>query len=446
MGTKSLPFGIWRHKQTGASALHNAGLHSASLHSALTIADLGRPASAPLLVPLHRAKQPAKERTLRPAHVELLDWEQAAKIIPAWEDLAGRALDRNIFVEPAFASSAAQHFPEAHRPAFLIVRDPRPGIPSGQLIALCPVHLPSSDKFTIAQFWRPPQMALGTPLLDRTLGFEALDLLHQWIAASWPNVSALMFRSLPDATATARLILSHAHAHSLPYHRFDMHNRAVLAGGVDSHALIATTLSSKRRKELRRQYRRLSERGAMAYVSARAPEDVRYAIERFLALEARGWKGAKRTALLSDPSLATFTRTMTRLLAHNDKCWVDAIEIDGTPIAMGIVLFSGENAFFWKIAYDESLSSYSPGVHLTIELTHRLAAERGVKLIDSCAIPDHPMIDRVWPDRMPVTDFLIGTQNGKDHFAAIAARETTRRRLRLVLKKLWYKLRGLKAS
>jgi len=442
MGTKSLPFGIWRHKQAGASAT----LNSATLNSALTITDLGRPAGAPLFVPLQRAQKQARERTALPGFVELLDWEQATQIIPAWEDLAGRALDRNIFVEPAFAATAAQHFPEAHRPAFLIVHDPRPGMPEGQLIGLCPVHLPSSDKFTTAQFWRPPQMALGTPLLDRTLGFEALDLLHQWIAASWPNVSALMFRSVPDATATARLILSHAHARSLPYHRFDMHNRAVLTGGVDSHALIAATLSAKRRKELRRQYRRLGDRGAVTYVSARTPEDVRNAIERFLALEARGWKGAKRTALLSDPSLATFTRTMTRLLAHNGKCWVDAIEIDGTPVAMGIVLFSGENAFFWKIAYDESLSAYSPGVHLTIELTHRLTAEPGIKLIDSCAIPDHPMIDRVWPDRMPVTDLLIGTKNGRDHFGAIAARETTRRRLRLVLKKLWYKFRGLKAS
>jgi len=137
---------------------------------------------------------------------------------------------------------------------------------------------------------------------------------------------------------------------------------------------------------------------------------------------------------------------MTRLLAHDGKCWVDSIEIDGTPVTMGIVLFSGEKAFFWKIAYDESLSTYSPGVQLTVELTHRLAAEPGIKLIDSCAIADHPMIDHIWPDRMPVADFMIGVRNGKDHFAAIAAREATRRRLRLVLKKLWYKLRGLKAS
>jgi len=438
MGTKSLPFGIWRHKQTSAGAAHNA----------LTIDDLGRTSPSSLFVPMSLTKEriQTREPALRPAHVELLDWEQAANIIPAWEELAGRALDRNIFVEPAFAASAAQHFPDAQRPAFLIVRDPRPGVPSGRLIGLCPVHPPSRDKFATAHFWRSPQMALGTPLLDKTLGLEALDLLHQWIAASWPNVAALMLRSLPEAAATTQLILSHAHARSLPYQRFDTHNRAVLAGGVESHALLATTMSAKRRKELRRQYRRLGERGAMTYVSARAPEDVRNAIEHFLALEARGWKGGKRTALLCDPSLAAFTRTMTRLLAHDGKCWVDSIEIDGTPVTMGIVLFSGEKAFFWKIAYDESLSTYSPGVQLTVELTHRLAAEPGIKLIDSCAIADHPMIDHIWPDRMPVADFMIGVRNGKDHFAAIAAREATRRRLRLVLKKLWYKLRGLKAS
>ena len=409
MGTKSLPFSHWRHKHEAARVLDNH----------LTIAGLGRPAATRPPVPLHRAKEFGNSSAMDYSrHVELLDWEEALGIMPAWADLAGRALDRNIFVEPAFAASAAQHFPTAHRPAFLIVRDPRPGAPDGRLIGLCPVNPPSRNKFATARFWRPPQMALGAPLLDTTFGFEALDLLHRWIAANWSNVSALLFSSIPVAGATARLFLSHAHAHDLQHHWFDLHHRAVLSGGIDTHDLIATTLSAKRRKELRRQHRRLGEHGAMTYVSAREPDDVRRAIEGFLALEARGWKGAKRSALLCDPSLATFTRTMTRLLAHEGKCWVDSIEIDGAPVAVGIVLFSGENAFFWKIAYDEALSAYSPGVHLTIELTHRLAAESGVRLIDSCAIPDHPMIDRLWPDRMQVADLLIGAHNGRDHFSA----------------------------
>lgn len=272
---------------------------------------------------------------------------------------------------------------------FLIVRDPRPGILPGRLIGLCPVHVPRRRRRAVVKAWHAPQMALGLPLLDKTLGFEALDLMHRWMAVVWPNATGILFRSVPTATETARLLLSHAQSRRLQYHHFDLHHRAVLNGGDRSavEAAMKTTLPAKRRKELRRQYRRLADTGTLAYVSARQPEEVRDAIERFLSLEARGWKGQRRTALLCDPALATFTRTMTRLLAHKGRCWVDSLEIDGQPVAMGIVLFAEDTAYFWKVAYDESCAALSPGVHFTLELTQRLASESGIKLIDPAPSP-----------------------------------------------------------
>ncbi|HEV2574437.1 GNAT family N-acetyltransferase [Methylocella sp. CPCC 101449] len=428
MGSQSLPFGLRRRRSAAAAALAHH----------LTIADLGRTPSMPLL--LERTSDTAK-----PVQVDLIDWTQAMSMVDDWDDLASRALDRNVFVESAFAASAAQHFPEAQRPMFLIVRDPRPGALPNRLIGLCPVHVPKRGRRAIAKTWRAPQMALGIPLLDKTQGFEALELIHRWIAAVWPQVGAILFASVPTATETARLIQSHAASRKLQYQTFDAHHRAILHGG-DSRELIESHLPQKRRKELRRQRHRLEDKGALTYVSAREPEAVRDAIERFLTLEAQGWKGERRTALLCDPSLATFTRTMTRLLAHKGRCWVDSLEIDGLPLAMGIVLFADDRAYFWKVAYDESLAALSPGVHFTLDLTHRLAAEPGITLIDSCAIPDHPMINRLWPDRMPIADLLVGTQSDGRSFQSIVSRELLRRRARTLAKQLWYRLRGRKAS
>ncbi|MDH7798136.1 MULTISPECIES: GNAT family N-acetyltransferase [unclassified Beijerinckia] len=430
MGADSLPFGIRRRRSAA----------TASLATNLTIADFGRATATPLL--LERASSPAA----KPTHVDLIDWTQAMNIVSEWDDLARRALDRNIFIEPAFATSAAQHFPESQRPMFLVVHDPRPGAVPGRLIGLCPVHMPKRGRHAVVKSWRPPQMALGTPLLDRTFGFEALDLMHRWMAAVWPNVSAMLFPSVPTATETARLLQSHAQARRLQYHHFDKHHRAVLHGGMDNHRLLEAAMPAKRRKELRRQRHRLEDKGTLTYVSAREPEDVRDAIERFLTLEAQGWKGQRHTALLCDPSLATFTRTMTRLLAHEGRCWVDSLEIDGKPIAMGIVLFADDTAAFWKVAYDESLAALSPGVHFTLDLTQRLATEKGIKLVDSCAIPDHPMINRLWPDRMPIADVMISTQNANASFQSLVSRELTRRRARAFAKHIWYRLRGRKAS
>ena len=48
-----------------------------------------------------------------------------------------------------------------------------------------------------------------------------------------------------------------------------------------------------------------------------------------------------------------------------------------------------------------AFASASPGVQLTLALTERQIGT-GVAETDSCAIADHPMIDRIWPDRAPL--------------------------------------------
>ena len=79
---------------------------------------------------------------------------------------------------------------------------------------------------------------------------------------------------------------------------------------------------------------------------------------------------------------------------------------------MGVELDAGGRAFFWKIAYDETLAGYSPGVLLTRALSRRLLAESRMNLVDSCAAPDHPMIDRLWPDRLEFTDIALASPGG----------------------------------
>ncbi len=81
--------------------------------------------------------------------------------------------------------------------------------------------------------------------------------------------------------------------------------------------------------------------------------------------------------------------------------------LDGVAVAAGIVLRSGRRAFFWKIAFDEEFAAFSPGVLLTREIAKHLAAGGEVDLVDSCAAPDHPMIDHVWPGRLEFVDLAL---------------------------------------
>jgi CelD/BcsL family acetyltransferase involved in cellulose biosynthesis len=378
-----------------------------------------------------------------PARIELLAWDAAAKRRDAWADLVTRALEPNVFLEPGFVLPAAQHFPLAFRPHFLLVSDLSRPMPADELVGLTALDMPQRGHGAVALAWCPQQSALGTPLFDRARGRDALEIMFSWFDERQPHIAGLMFPSLTAAGPTASMIRAHAIAADLEIRILDPHQRAMLTGGIDVEAMLRATISPKKLKELRRQSRRLTDQGELAYLSATDPAGVKLEVERFLVLEAKGWKGARGTALLTNPSLSTFARTMTRTLVLEGKCRVDSLTLGGHPIAMGIVLNSGGDAYLWKIAYDEDYAQWSPGVQFMLEFTRRQAMLRNVTYTDSCAIPDHPMIDRIWPERLPIVDLFVATSRERaGAFRSIASREAIRRKLRSMAKQAWYRLLG----
>ena len=257
-----------------------------------------------------------------------------------------------------------------------------------------------------------------------------------WVERHHAHVSGLVLTAIPTDGAFYAMLRAQSAASGRDLALLDVRKRAVLRPSRDL-GTVTSILSSKRRKELRRQRRRLAETGALSYRSATTPSEIRAAAERFLMLESRGWKGRRGTALLAQVALATFTRTMTRLMAQERHCRIDSLEIDGVPIAMGIIIVADTHAHFWKTAYDERFAARSPGVQFVLELTALQEADRSVRLTDSCAIPDHPMIDRIWDERLDIADVFIGLRpqdRGRAGAAAALRWETTRRRLRATAK------------
>jgi hypothetical protein len=151
----------------------------------------------------------------------------------------------------------------------------------------------------------------------------------------------------------------------------------------------------------------LDETGKVAYRPISDPAQIAQAAEDFLALEAKGWKGARKTALQAARSDAAFFRDMTRLMALEGKCRIDTLDMNGTPVAMGVVLQSGDRAYYWKTTYDERFAALSPGVQLTLDLTQTQLSAPSVALTDSCAIANHPMIDHIWKDRIAMGDVFL---------------------------------------
>ena len=83
------------------------------------------------------------------------------------------------------------------------------------------------------------------------------------------------------------------------------------------------------------------------------------------------------------------------------------LSLNGRAIAVGTVLQSGARAFFWKTAFDPAFARFSPGVQLTLAMSRSLEADRNLALVDSCADPNHSMIDRIWTPRIDLADFVL---------------------------------------
>ena len=75
------------------------------------------------------------------------------------------------------------------------------------------------------------------------------------------------------------------------------------------------------------------------------------------------------------------------------------MELDGATIASLLSFVAGASAYSWKICYDERMAKYSPGVYVEVLNLRRLHLRPQIAWMDSGARPDHPMVNRLWPDR-----------------------------------------------
>jgi CelD/BcsL family acetyltransferase involved in cellulose biosynthesis len=188
----------------------------------------------------------------------------------------------------------------------------------------------------------------------------------------------------------------------------------------------------------------LAERGFLEHVVMRRQEDVRHGIEAFLTLEAAGWKGRQRTAMAIDRYRAAFAREAVHLLAEQDMCRIHSLTLDGEVIACLVVFVEGGVAYTWKTAYDERYAAYSPGTLLMMEVTRQHLDDPNVTMTDSCAVPDHPVMSRLWSERKKMGTIVVGLTPGQDRAARHAASQLhLYRETRNIARILRNRVRGL---
>lgn len=250
-----------------------------------------------------------------------------------------------------------------------------------------------------------PYGTLCTPLLDRDMAEEAVMSLMR--SARRAGARALIFRAASLDGAAMKAFADALHRGGMQPVVLQPHVRACLDATCDPDEVLRDALGPKKLKELRRQRNRLAEHGAVHFDVARTPADVATAVETFLMLEASGWKGQRGTALGQDDGDTAFIRRATSALAETGQCELVTLRAGETPVAAAIVLRHQDRAFYFKLGVDERFAKFSPGVQLTLELTRHLCADPAIRLVDSTAAPDHPMINPIWRGRLAIGDVLI---------------------------------------
>jgi CelD/BcsL family acetyltransferase involved in cellulose biosynthesis len=344
------------------------------------------------------------------------------ELLEELEFLSWRSIENNVFFNPRFLAPAMPRLDDREI-RFMVLRDEtdtksrlrflmpfsieRPGFGVGPSVIRC---------------WSNPFSALGTPLIDRDEPVGVVeDVLEILSRKHLKMPEVLVVPDIAENGAAASAIKTAAIGRNLSVISTNRLERPIMRTGEDPETYLRAALTPHHLRGYRRMLRRLGELGTITLNEFREPADVRRRTEEFLALEARGWKGRERTAMSIDRYRAAFAREALYMLAERDMCRIHTLDLNGKAIASLVVFREGNTAYTWKTTYDEAYAKWSPGTLLMLDASSKLLDNPNIERVDSLAVPDHPVMSRMWKERETMVSLVIGLTPASDRAARQAA-------------------------
>lgn len=346
------------------------------------------------------------------------------ELVEELDHLCARTIEPNVFFNPRFLAPAMPRL-EDREVRLAVVRDGDETRSRLRLLVPFSVERPATPLgVSVLRTWASPFGPLGTPLIDRDDPIGVLEDFFTMLAR--PHLKLPKVFVLPDMHLdgpVAQLLRSFAASRDLTLVTTGEAERPYLQSRADGETYLKAALSAHHYRGFRRLWRRLAEKGTLEYRVGRQPDEIRHGVETFLTLEAAGWKGRERTAMAIDRFRAAFAREAVHRLAEQDLCRVHSLILDGKVIACLIVFIEAGIAYTWKTAYDEAYAAFSPGTLLAIEATKTHLDDPNIEATDSCAVPDHPVMSRIWSERRAIGTFVVGLTPQADRAARQAAKQ-----------------------
>lgn len=344
--------------------------------------------------------------------VVVQDYDALAAYASAWEELAASALEPNPFYESWMLLPALRAFGADLDLRFVLIFAPHPTLEFGPplLCGLFPLERKRYRRLpvNVLSFWQHLHCFLCTPLVRADYAAECLSAYFDWLASTEAGAALMEFNFIAGDGPFHQLLVDQLRERASLFFIDEQFTRALLRPADDAENYLASALSGKRRKEMRRQEKRLAEAGRLEYFELTAREDVDEWIESFLHLETCGWKGRAGTAMSASETEKEFFAAIVSEAFVRGRLMMLALRIEGRAVAQKCNFLAGTGAFAFKIAFDESYAQFSPGVHLEIENIRRLHERPELKWMDSCSVSDN-FINSLWLHRRTMLTMLVAT-------------------------------------
>lgn len=333
-----------------------------------------------------------------------------------WAQLEQAAIEPNAFLSPDFVLPAVDHLAAQDEVQLVLIESTKPGGDETSksnrttLVGLGAFTVQKGNRrfpFPHLQAFLSEHTYLTGLLIDRSCADAALKAFWQLIRNDrrWHGVN---FVSRTKGTELGTFLEQTGRDAGAIWSEEWSHERAMLRPAALPDDFLST-MSKNRRKSLRKSQRQLEQLGPVTFRTERPTADCDLFTTTFLELEDSGWKNGEGTSLLSSTQDSRwFTDAVAAFASRGNAVFCELL-LGDTPVASTINFASGNELFAFKLGWDSSLASHSPGT--LNELQTVLAAKQewsDFQQVDSCA-SQGSFIEKLWSDRRTVTTGYFAT-------------------------------------
>jgi CelD/BcsL family acetyltransferase involved in cellulose biosynthesis len=327
----------------------------------------------------------------------------------AWLALEARALEPNAYLSPCFVLPALEYLDPDSNAVILLAEH---AAANGTQIVAAGVFEPllGTRHFPVPHLcaYRSRHTFTGGVLLDRDCAAGALRALLNYVHANPWRYQGIDFGLAFADGMQAQLFSEVLQQHSVQAQAVTQVERAVLwRAGMGEPGIAA--VAPARSKDMQRQWRRLNERGALAWSAIRSQDLAAQCAAMFMALENTGWKKQEGTALACTAADTAFFRAVVEGFAREERMLFTELTLDGHVIASTVNMLSGDAAFAFKVGWDLEFKSFAPGLVNEWEFVRQSAQLLpDARYMDSGASPGS-YIEDFWPGRRPMSNLVAAT-------------------------------------